>query len=130
MNVRQLAARVEQLGQPKQANAPPRPPETKGPSFSELLRQAGKPEAPPGLQISAHARQRIEERGIPMDEAAEAALSKAMASLDAKGARDALLLRADAAFVVNVPNRTLVTAIGRDEMAEKVFTQIDSAMIV
>jgi flagellar operon protein len=65
-----------------------------------------------------------------MDAAAEAALSKAMTSLDAKGAHDALLLRSDAAFVVNVPNRTLVTALGRDEMAERIFTQIDSAMIV
>jgi flagellar operon protein len=65
-----------------------------------------------------------------MDAAAEAVLSEALTSLDAKGARDALLLRSDAAFVVNVPNRTLVTAIGREELAEKIFTQIDSAMIV
>jgi flagellar operon protein len=130
MNVRQLAARVEQIGQPKQANAPPKAAEPKGPSFSELLRRAGQSEGPPGLQISAHARQRMEERGIPMDAAAEAALSKALTDLDAKGARDALLLRSDAAFVVNVPNRTLVTAIGREEMAERIFTQIDSAMIV
>jgi flagellar operon protein len=130
MNVRQIAARVEQIGPQKQANAPPRPPETRGPSFSDLLRQASRTDTPPGLQISAHARQRLEERGIAMDAAAEAALSKAMTALDAKGARDALLLRSDAAFVVNVPNRTLVTAIGRDEMAERVFTQIDSAMIV
>jgi flagellar operon protein len=130
MNVRQIAARVDQLGIPRQTEAPARQAPPKGQSFADLLKQAGKPDAPPGLQISAHARQRLEERGIPMDAAAEARLSEALTSLDAKGARDALLLRSDAAFVVNVPNRTLVTAIGRDEMAEKIFTQIDSAMIV
>ena len=53
-----------------------------------------------------------------------------MKTLAAKGARDALLMRADAAFVVNVPNRTVITAIDRQEMQHRVFTQIDSAMLL
>ena len=39
-------------------------------------------------------------------------------------------MRPDAAFVVNIPNRTVVTALDRQEMQERVFTQIDSAMLV
>lgn len=57
-------------------------------------------------------------------------LGQAMQDLEAKGARDALLIRSDAAFVVNVPNRTVVTAIGQEEMAHRAFTQIDSAMLI
>ncbi|MEH3055291.1 MAG: hypothetical protein PGN13_15025 [Patulibacter minatonensis] len=33
------------------------------------------------------------------------------------------------AFVVGVPSRTVVTAVGRDNMREHVFTNIDSAVI-
>ena len=53
-----------------------------------------------------------------------------MHQLEAKGARDALLLRNDAAFVVNIPSRTVVTAMGQGELQERVFTNIDSAMLV
>lgn len=65
-----------------------------------------------------------------MDELQQRTIIDALTTLDAKGAQDALLLRSDAAFVVNVPNRTVVTAIGREEMAERVFTNIDSAMVL
>ena len=33
------------------------------------------------------------------------------------------------AFVVSVPNRTVITAVDRDHMREHVFTNIDSAVI-
>jgi flagellar operon protein len=46
-----------------------------------------------------------------------------------KGARDAVVLVDDAAFVVSVTNRTVVTAVGRDQMKDHVFTNIDSAVI-
>ena len=55
---------------------------------------------------------------------------EAVRHLSGKGSRDALLLRGDAAFVVNVPNRTIVTAVNQTEMKEKVFTNIDSAMML
>jgi hypothetical protein len=32
--------------------------------------------------------------------------------------------------VVNVPTRTLVTAMAQDELRDRIFTQIDSAMLV
>ena len=33
------------------------------------------------------------------------------------------------AFVVSVPNRTVITAVDRDHMKQQVFTNIDSAVI-
>ena len=58
------------------------------------------------------------------------AIREAVAALDAKGARDALLLRPDAAFVVNVPNRTVVTALPSGDLTARVFTGIDSALVL
>ena len=65
-----------------------------------------------------------------MTEAQQRSLAEAMRHLASKGARDALLMRSDAAFVVNVPNRIVVTAIDHNEMQHRVFTQIDSAMLL
>jgi flagellar operon protein len=46
-----------------------------------------------------------------------------------KGSRSALVLVDDAAFVVSVPNKTVITAVDREHMREQVFTNIDSAVI-
>ena len=80
--------------------------------------------------VSAHAAERIEQRGIPLTDADRASITDAFRRLDEKGANDALLLRPDAAFVVNVPNRTVVTALGQSDLQDRVFTGIDSAFVL
>ncbi|MFB3133597.1 MAG: TIGR02530 family flagellar biosynthesis protein [Rhodothermales bacterium] len=131
MNVRQLATRVD-TGQEVSSRGRPhtgRPAQGEGQSdFASYLEHAHLESM--GTKISSHAWQRIQQRGISMTEAEQYRLGEAMKTLAAKGARDALLMRADAAFVVNVPNRTVVTAIDRHEMQHRVFTQIDSAMLL
>jgi len=47
----------------------------------------------------------------------------------AKGAREALVLMDDMAFVVSVKNRTVITAVDAARMKHNVFTGIDSAVI-
>ena len=49
---------------------------------------------------------------------------------DAKGARESLILMDGLAFVVSVPNRTVVTAVDGPDQRGAVFTQIDSAVFV
>ena len=80
------------------------------------------------INLSGHAKQRIVQRNISLDATQRQELADAMDQLDDKGAQDAAVLREDAAFVVNVPNRTVVTALDQTEMKHRVFTQIDSAM--
>lgn len=46
-----------------------------------------------------------------------------------KGARDAVVLVDDTAFVVSVRNRTVITAVDSAHMRDQVFTNIDSAVI-
>jgi len=131
MNVRQLAARVEGPGHAGSPSPATQPTEAHGAAFADALRRAERGAHPDdGISLSAHAERRIEERGISLDATERQSLADAVRLLDAKGAREALLLRADAAFVVSVPSRTVVTAVSTDEMRDRAFTQIDSALVL
>jgi flagellar operon protein len=81
------------------------------------------------LKFSGHALQRIERRGIQLDPTTMARLTGGVDRAAAKGCRDSLVLVDQTAFVVSVPNRTVITAVDRDHMKEQVFTNIDSALI-
>ncbi len=129
MNVRHLAARVDGPGAAGvRPNAPRAPTPPGAPSFADALHRARN--ADDGITLSAHAERRLQERGISLDAAERRSLADAVQLLDAKGARDALLLRSDAAFVVSVPSRTVVTAVAADELRDRAFTQIDSALLL
>jgi flagellar operon protein len=49
---------------------------------------------------------------------------------EAKGARESLMVMGDTAFIVNIPNRTVITAVNSGQLKDNVFTNIDSAVIV
>src|SRR3954447_7810973 len=83
--------------------------------------------APP--RFSGHALPRIEPRGINLDGATMARLDGGVQRAASKGSRDSLVLVDETAFVVSVPNRTVITAVDREHMREQVFTNIDSAVI-
>lgn len=99
-----------------------------GAAFADLLRARVSP--PGGLRFSAHAQQRLESRRIDLSDADLARIGGAVDQAAAKGARETLLLLDRAALVVSIPNRTVITAMSRDEAAQNVFTQIDSAVVV
>jgi flagellar operon protein len=82
------------------------------------------------LKFSAHASQRLKERKIEFDPAMMAKISDAIDKADAKGIDDTLVLTKDAALIVNVKNRTVITAMDRAQMTGNVFTNIDGAVIV
>ena len=134
MNVRNVASRIDPGQNVQQRGSPPRRPvDQREPSkFADQLKQARDLASlrHNGITLSTHATQRIQQRGISLNPFEQKSLNEAMHQLEAKGARDALLLRNDAAFVVNIPSRTVVTAMGQGELQERVFTNIDSAMLV
>lgn len=78
------------------------------------------------VRFSAHADMRLKERGLDLTGADMARIKGAMDTLASKGGRDSLLLMGDTALIVNIPNRTVVTAMD----AGSVFTNIDSAVII
>jgi len=82
------------------------------------------------VRFSAHALDRLQTRGLDLDAGELGALSQAMERLDAKGGKESLVLMEKAALVVNVPNRTVITAVDRAENKGRVFTNIDSAVVL
>jgi flagellar operon protein len=108
--------------------APPVQPAQSGgaAAFGDVL--ASKLQTGP-LKFSGHALQRIEQRGIQLDPTTMARLTSGVDRAAAKGGRNSLVLVDQNAFVVSVPNRTVITAVDRSHMKEQVFTNIDSALI-
>lgn len=98
----------------------------KGPSFADVLQQVDKPAN--ALKVSAHASQRMQQRGLQLNGADWSQIGKAVDKAQLKGAKEAYLLYGNAGFVVNVPNRTVITAMVNQE--DTVVTNIDSVVIV
>lgn len=98
-----------------------------GPSFQSVL-QNRLQEQP--VKFSAHALKRLESRGIALNDEQISRLEEAVNRVDAKGARESLVLMDDVAMVVSVKNRTVITAVDREGLKDNVFTNIDSAVII
>jgi flagellar operon protein len=82
-----------------------------------------------GLKFSAHATSRMSSRNIGMTPELMSKLENAVSGAADKGARDSLILMKNCAFIVNIPNRTVVTAMDGESMQDNIFTNIDSAVI-
>ncbi len=96
-----------------------------GLSFDELLKES----LEKGLKFSAHAIERLHTRGISPNELVISRLNRAVEQAKNKGVRDCLVLLDDTAYLVSIKNQTVVTAIGKDELKERIFTSIDSVVI-
>ena len=96
-----------------------------GPAFADVLRtQPGQP-----VRFSSHALQRVERRGIDVSPTTIGRLNEGLDRAAGKGARASVVFVDQTAFVVAVPNRTVITAVDREHMKQQVFTNIDSAVI-
>ena len=96
-----------------------------GMTFEDVLRQeVGR------LSFSAHAVRRLEAGRIHLSDEQVRQVSRAVDKAAGKGARESLILLDDLALVVSIKNRTVITAVDRSRMKERVFTNIDSAVIV
>lgn len=97
-------------------------------SFGQLWQETlQKQEA---VKFSAHALQRLQERQITLGESELAKINQAVSAAEKKGARSSLLLYDDLALVASVKNKTIITALGGEDMRAHVFTNIDSAVII
>ncbi len=81
------------------------------------------------VKFSGHALERLKERGISLGETELTKLEGAVSSVAAKGGKESLIMVGDAALVVSVKNRTVITAFDRNNLDGNVFTRIDSAAV-
>jgi len=96
-------------------------------SFQEALKSATRQL---DVTLSKHARLRMQDRRIHLNNSQVERLNMGVSKARNKGIRDTLVLLDDKVFVVNVKNNTVITATGGKDIKEKVFTNIDGAVIV
>jgi flagellar operon protein len=80
------------------------------------------------LKFSNHAQKRLESRNISISDDGMSRLTKAVDKADKRGGKESLVLVDDMAFIVNVKQRLVVTAMDANSRGEGVFTQIDSVV--
>ncbi|CBK74810.1 flagellar operon protein [Butyrivibrio fibrisolvens 16/4] len=100
----------------------------KGQSFEEIFKQ--KLQSTSELKFSKHATQRLDDRNIELTKEQSQRLEEGVMKASEKGITDSLVLVDTLAFIVNVPNQTVVTAMDQTESDENIFTNIDGAVIV
>jgi flagellar operon protein len=81
------------------------------------------------VRFSGHALQRLERRGIELGGGTLERLEHGLERAASKGSRSSVVFVDGTAFVVSVTNRTVITAVGSENMREHVFTNVDSAVI-
>ncbi len=97
---------------------------TSGPSFSEVL--SSHTSAP---TFSRHALQRLQQRGVTLDQSTLGRLADGVNRAASKGSRDSVVFVDGTGYVVSVANNTVITAVPSEHMRQQVFTNIDSAVI-
>lgn len=80
------------------------------------------------VKFSNHAMKRLENRQIQLSDGELNKIQDAINKAGLKGAKDSLVMMNNTAFIVNIPNRTVVTALPVGESSENIFTNIDSVV--
>jgi flagellar operon protein len=94
-------------------------------SFNEILQQEIK-----NVKFSAHAQTRLASRDLSISIDDMQRLETAVDRAEEKGSRDSLVIMNEKAFIVNIPNRTVITIVNPVNLNEKIITNIDSAVFV
>lgn len=109
------------IGQPTTPSVQPKKIES-GPDFAAVLQDR--------LKVSGHAQTRMQSRNIELGPAQWNRVLEGVDRAAAKGAKESLVMVDNAALVVSIKNRTVITAVDQQHLKENVFTNIDSAVIV
>lgn len=100
-------------------------------SFEEVLqtkREGSTQQA--DLIFSKHANERLATRNIHLNDEQLNRLNKGLKQAREKSINESLVMMDNIAFIVNVKNNTVVTAMDQETNDNNVFTNIDGAVIV
>lgn len=95
---------------------------SEGTDFAQALEQAQ------NLRFSNHAQKRLQAREITLTDDGLSRLATAIEKAQKRGGRESLVVMDDLAFIVNIRDRLVVTAVDASSRGEGVFTQIDSVV--
>jgi flagellar operon protein len=118
--------RIQQLQHhPLQSPKHSKPPKSSnGATFKDVLSEAQ------GINISKHAKERLDQRNITIDRSQWTKISNKLDEAMKKGITDSLVVTKDAALLVSGKNKTVVTALDRDEAASRIFTNINGTILI
>lgn len=94
-----------------------------GASFDSIFREELEK-----VKFSNHALKRLETRNIQLSDADLTKIQDAVDKAELKGSKNSLVMMDDTAFIINVPNRTVVTTMPVKEEGDNIFTNIDSVV--
>ena len=97
-------------------------------SFNKILdKQIKKEEC---FTISSHAAERLSSRNIDFDDYDMKKINDGINMADSKGVKQSLILYKDMALITSIKNRTVITAMGKEESKGKIITNIDSVVMI
>ena len=103
-----------------------------GQSFADIyrnVREIPKAAGTGEVKFSKHAANRLNDRNIELSTNQLDRLNSGMRQASMKGINESLVLVDDMAFIVNIKNATVITAMDKNSSEENVFTNIDGAVI-
>ena len=100
-----------------------------GLSFQEIWKQKTG-EVNGELRFSKHAANRLADRNLTLSEEQLSRLTEGAKKAGEKGIKESLVMVDQLAFIVNVPNNTVITAMDNTQASENIFTNIDGAVIM
>ena len=103
---------------------------TDGRSFEDILRSISEENVTEPLKFSKHAAERLDERQIDLSADQMNRLTTGAQMAGEKGIKDSLIMVDSLAFIVNIPNNTVVTAMDQESNDQNVFTNIDGAVVI
>ena len=99
-------------------------------SCEDILRQKQTTAESQEPRFSKHAQGRLNDRPINLSDEQNERLESRVLKASEKGIRESLVILDSLAFIVNVPSKTVVTAMDQSESESNIFTNIDGAVIV
>ena len=97
-------------------------------NFDEILKKEVNKED--SFVLSNHAHERLRERNIVLNQQDMKNINEGINIGDKKRCKEIVILYKDIALVTNIKNRTIITAMTKDESKGNVFTNIDGMIIL
>jgi len=96
--------------------------------FNKILdKQINKEEC---FTISSHAAQRLSTRNIDFNDDDMKKINTGINMAEGKGAKQSLILYKDMALITSIKNRTVITALDKNESEPSIITNIDSVVMI
>lgn len=96
-------------------------------SFLQMLENMQNEESE--IHFSKHALERLANRHVTLAAGDMQKLNSAVVKAAGHGLHDSLVLLGSLAFIVDVPGKTVVTAMQMNDRQDQIFTNIDGAVI-